>query len=236
MIFLNNTAFRLLLATAFTVPWIIGCQSTQTVKKLPQIDQAGQVHAEPASEIVLSQGDVIEIKFPYASQFNETQTIRPNGKIELQLVGEVEASGKTLSELREELIKFHSSQLKHPDLAVVVHKFNERNVYVAGEVNKPGPIDIPGRLTALEAIMHAGGFNMDTAQVKNVVVIRQSDEGRQVYVLNFKDQLSGKLHDPFYLEPHDVIFVPRTTIANVNQWIEQHIYKILPSINAGYAL
>lgn len=220
----------LITALALQIIAVMGCQSTPPAKTADVLKQA------PPTRITLKAGDVIDIKFAYASQFNETQTIRPDGKVELLLVGEVVAEGKTPSELRDELIKLYSAELQHPQLAVVVRTLQDRRVYIGGEVNKPGLIEMPGEMTALEAIIQAGGFNMDAAEPASVIVVRCDEEGKQQgYRLNLKDALKGMEGTPFYLEPRDIVYVPRTTIANVDQWVAQHIWKLLPSISAGYA-
>jgi len=199
----------------------------------PPLQPYPEAKLEMPARITLKSGDVLEIKFAYAGQFNENQTVRPDGKIEMQLIGEVVAEGKTPSELRDELINLYTPQLKHPELAVVVRGLYERRVYVGGEVNKPGAVDIPGEMTALEAIMLAGGFNLERAEVQSVIVARNKD-GRWVgQALDFKDALEGREAQPFYLQPRDIVYVPRTTIADVDQWMQQHFWRLLPPIGVG---
>jgi polysaccharide biosynthesis/export protein len=199
----------------------------------PPLQPYPEAKLEMPARITLKSGDVLEIKFAYAGQFNENQTVRPDGKIEMQLIGEVVAEGKTPSELRDELINLYTPQLKHPELAVVVRGLYERRVYVGGEVNKPGAVDIPGEMTALEAIMLAGGFNLERAEVQSVIVARNKD-GRWVgQALDFKDALEGREAQPFYLQPRDIVYVPRTTIADVDQWMQQHLWRLLPPIGVG---
>ncbi len=189
---------------------------------------------EAPARVTLKSGDVVEIKFAYAGQFNESQTVRPDGKIELQLIGEVAAEGKTPSELRDELVKLYSVQLKHPELAVFARTLYERRVYVGGEVSKPGPVDMPGEMTAFEAVMLAGGFNREKAAVQSVIVVRKQD-GRMVgQALDFKDALAGREAQPFYLQPRDIVYVPRTAIVDVDDWIQQHLWRLLPPIGVGF--
>ncbi len=199
----------------------------------PALQPYPDAKLDAPARVTLKSGDVIEIKFAYAGQFNETQTVRPDGKIELQLIGEVAAEGKTPSELRDELIKLYSVQLKHPELAVFARTFYERRIYVGGEVKKPGPVDIPGEMTALEAVMLAGGFNLEAAEVRSVIVVRKQD-GRMVgQALDFKDALAGREAQPFYLQPRDIVYVPRTAITDVDQWVQQHLWKLLPPLGIG---
>lgn len=189
----------------------------------------------PAPRVTLQCGDTIEIKFTYASQFNENETVRPDGKIELQLIGEVTAQGKTPSELRDELIRLYSAQLAHPELALIVRGLYERRIYVGGEVNKPGPVDMPGEKTALEAIMDAGGFKKETAEVQNVIVVRNVDGHMVGQALDFKEILAGGEAPQFYLQPRDIVYVPQTCIADVDQWMQQHLWRLLPPVGLGFS-
>lgn len=187
------------------------------------------------TETTLGPGDILEIKFTYAPQFSEALTVRPDGKIQMQLVGEVTVEGKTPRELQSDLMELYAPHLKHPDIAVITRKLFQDKIYVGGEVKAPGKVDMPGRMTALEAIMHAGGFDMKKANVKNVVIIRHKDGQRYGHCLDLRDSLKGEIERPFYLEPYDIVFVPRTTITMVNQWIDQYINRIIPQTGFAYS-
>ena len=180
--------------------------------------------------MVLAAGDEVEVKFSYSEQFNETQLVRPDGMIELPIIGVIQAQGKKPSELREELIKLYTPHLKHPQLSVIVREFRGRRVYVIGEVARTGFIDMPGPMTALEAIMNVGGFREETANLEEVVLIRHVDFKRYSYKINIKESLAGngKPSEMFYLEPRDIVFVPQKGVVNVNQWIDQYIRKMIP--------
>jgi len=97
---------------------------------------------------------------------------------------------------------------------------------------------MPSRLTALEAIMQAGGFDPRTAKHDSVVIIRHRDGKRYGCSLDLTGALKGEEGKPFYLEPHDIVYVPRTKIAQVNQWIDQYITKLIPrtGFNISYPI
>jgi polysaccharide biosynthesis/export protein len=225
------TSARTALVLALMTVSVFGCRSAP-----PPAPSQSEMKPEPNLRVTLKAGDVVEIKFAYASQFNESQTIRPDGLISLQIVGEVVAAGKTPSALREELVTLYTPQLKHPELSVVVRSSFERRVFVGGEVNKPGLLEMPGDMTLLEAVMQAGGFNLDKAEVRNIVVARVTDGKQYGYGLDLSEALAGKEVHPFYLKPRDIVYVPRTTIADVNLWISQYLYKILPPVSIGFTL
>lgn len=218
---------RLLLAVLFGSS-ILACQSTPSQGTLPE------PAFTPSNEIRLSPGDSIELKFPYTEEFNETLTILPDGNISLALIGATKAAGKTPYELQEELFASYSRHLQHPEVSVIVRSLYQRKVYVGGAVTEPGLIEMPGQLSLTEAIMEAGGFNMEEAEIKNVLLIRQTGELRRAYALNLEALMSGQDYEPVYLQPKDVVYVPRTTIVNAGQWVNQHFWDLIPRIGFGF--
>jgi protein involved in polysaccharide export with SLBB domain len=194
-----------------------------------------EMASEPAPRLILRPGDLLDIRFYYAPELNDTQTVLPDGKITLQLIGEVQAEGKTPAELRAELVNFYAAQLKRPEVAVIVRSWADRRVYVGGDVLKPGLIYIPRPTTALEAIMEAGGFDYRRAEVSNVVIIRHKDGKRYGCSLDFRAALAGKEFQDFYLEPRDIVYVPRTKISQVNLWIDQHINQMIPRVGLSFS-
>jgi len=213
---------------SFLIFLCMGCQGVQPALK------PSEMKADMPAKLTLGPGDVLEIRFFYNPELNDSQTVRPDGKITLQLVGEVAVQGKTPEELRGELKQLFALELRKPEVTVIVRSLFDRRVYVGGEVRTPGLILVPGRMTALEAIMQAGGFDMRAANLNNVVIIRHKDGKRYGCALNFKEILQGKEGQLFYLEPQDIVYVPRTDIVKVNQWIDQYINKIIP--RTGFVL
>jgi polysaccharide biosynthesis/export protein len=219
-------------ATICLIALLTGCQSSP----YPKTEPYTELQPVPSPRLLFVPGDDIEIRFTYAMQFSTSLTVRPDGKIQLPLLEqpEVMVQGKTPVELREELIKLYAPHLKHPELVVIARAFYDRRVYVGGSVNEPGTVSMPGRLTALDAIMQAGGFDTLSAKVKNVIVIRHRDGQRYGCALDFRDTLKGKEVKPFYLEPLDIVFVPETNIYKINRWIDQYINKIVPQTGFLY--
>jgi polysaccharide export outer membrane protein len=207
---------------------LLACQTIQPAKTPAEMTTVSQ------PRVTLGPGDVLDIKFFYAPELNENQTVRPDGRITLQLIGEVDVKGKTPDELRKELIKAYTGQLRNPEVAVIVRSFINRKIYVGGDVLRPGAIDMPAPITALEAIMQAGGFDYRRAEVSNVVIIRHIDGKRFGCAIDFTDALSGKEFKPFFLEPQDIVYVPRTKISQVGLWIDQYINQIIPRVGFAY--
>ena len=160
--------------------------------------------------------------------------MRPDGRISLQLIGEVDVNGKTPDQLKQELVKAYTGQLRVPELAVIVRSLMNRRIYVGGDVLRPGMIEMPRRITALEAIMMAGGFDYRRAEVSNVVIVRHKDGQRYGCALDLREALKGKEDQPFYLEPQDIVYVPRNKISQVGLWIDQYINQMVPRVGFTY--
>lgn len=211
---------------------LAGCSGKSEMVGIASIPRTEQ-HAVP--RVRLAPGDVIDVKFFTAPELNESQTIRPDGRIALQLVGEVDVEGRSPQELSDELSRLFAPHLKKPDVTVIVRAFEGRRIFVGGEVKLPGMIPMPGQMTALEAIMYAGGFDPLTASMRNVVVIRYIGNQRYGASLDMKEAIVGKENtEVFFLEPRDIIYVPRTKIVKVAQWIDQHINQIIPMLGIEY--
>lgn len=194
--------------------------------------------ARPASEAppvapatrpsTLRSGDKIDLKFFYAPELNDSQTIRPDGQITLQLLGDVQAAGLTANELAENVKDAYGTQLKYPQCTVILREAYLQKIYVAGEVQKPGLLDMPADMNVMQAVFASGGFNTTFAQTKQVLVIRQEGKKHKGYSINVEDALLGGEHEPFMLQPQDIVYVPRTPITNVDNWVDQYISKIIP--------
>ncbi len=176
----------------------------------------------------LQPGDNIDIKFFYNPDLNENVTIRPDGKISLQLIDEVKAAELTPAELDEVLTKKYSGQLKSPTLAVIVKSFEGQRIYVGGEVNDPQVLNVIGTINALQAIFNAGGFAPD-AQLSSTVIISRGPDNRPIArIVDLKKALTGELAEKeFQVHPYDMVYVPKTTIARIDQFLT-HLYSFIP--------
>lgn len=155
----------------------------------------------------LREGDALHIAFPGSPNLDTTQQIRRDGRITLPLIGEVEAAGLTADQLQAGLVKLYAPQLstKEVTVAVVSSTFP---VYVTGCVLRPGKVESNQPLTALEAIMEAGGFDNSRANLGDVHIVRYENGQQQNYTINLKAALKGDQKRPFYLKPSDIVYVP----------------------------
>jgi polysaccharide export outer membrane protein len=156
-------------------------------------------------------GDVLDINFFYTPEYNAKDVpVRPDGKIQLPLAGDFPIAGMTPEQASAQLKKVYSSQLKNPDLAIMVKTFGANSVVVQGMVRNPSEIQLNGSQSLLQVIGRAGSFS-DNADISHVSVVRHSTGGAtpMVLVLDLREALTGaapQLDIP--LLPGDVVYVP----------------------------
>lgn len=208
---------------------LASCAST-VKNPAPLAASVPSANENPPAEYIIQAGDVLSIKFFENQELNEDVRVRPDGRISLQLVNEIVAAGRTPAELTEVISEKYAAEFKRPKAAVIVRSFSHQKVYVTGEVQRPDVIDLVGRTTVLQAISQVSGFK-DTARKDEIVLIRKKEDGSaQVFQLNIEGVIAGTdTSQDVVLRPLDIVYVPKSPIANVNQWVEQYISKVVPS-------
>lgn len=211
----------------------MGCTSDTPVIR-PGESLQTQVINPPERNYYLQPGDKIDIKFFYDPELNETVTIRPDGKISLQLVEEIKAAGLTPAELDKIITERYGQELRRPEVAVIVRSFGGQRVYVGGEVKSPKTITLTGDLTVMESIIDAGGLK-DTAKKEQVMLIRRGPDHKPLlYQIDLKKLLAGTQKD-IKLQPFDIVFVPKSKIDNINEWVNKYIRLMIPiPLSVGY--
>jgi len=180
--------------------------------------------------LVLEPGSQMEVKFFYTPELDTAQQVRPDGKISLPLIGDIEVAGRTPESVRGQLLERYSGKLVDPEINVIVRTWPNRRVLVSGQVLKPGVLEMTPSMTVLEAVMFAGGPDFREGDVSQVIVIRREGKDTHGYLVDLEPTLAGEPATPFELRPLDVVFVPRTAVAEVNQWIRQYITNMIPEI------
>jgi polysaccharide export outer membrane protein len=203
----NIVSLAMLFLALVAAGMLAGCK-TQFVPPANALkEQAGGLTAITNELMNLREGDVLKISFPGSPTLNTTQTIRRDGKITMQLIGEVDVAGTTPSALEEKLADLYAPQLSSKQVTVEVVS-SSLTIYVTGMVLRPGKILSDHPITALEALMEAGGPDYTKANLKDVVVIRREGNALKNYPINLKDVLQGKQSEPFFLKPDDIVYVP----------------------------
>ncbi|HWY60257.1 MAG TPA: polysaccharide biosynthesis/export family protein [Terriglobales bacterium] len=152
--------------------------------------------------------DLIRIDVWKEPDISRTIPVRPDGKISLPLLNDVQASGLTAMQLASSLRESLSKYLNNPQVTVTVTEINSRRVYITGEVNRAGAIPLLPNMTVLQALASAGGFTQ-FAKLKNIYVLRTENGKQEKHPFNYKEVVKGNLAEQnIPLQPGDVIVVP----------------------------
>lgn len=196
------------------------------LEEIPKFEAAGNY---PDRNYHIEPGDTLQITYTFHPEMNQQVLVRPDGKATLTMVGEVPVLGMSANQLEQFLVNRTSDRLRNPEVVVSITQWAERTVYIGGEVGKPGNIPYRKSLTPLQAIIAAGGFR-DTARADSVILIRAA--GPNDKFISRRVDLAEAIHNAqkelIYLAPHDVIYVPRTAIADADLWVKQHIIDLIP--------
>jgi len=192
---------------------------------------AAQDLSPAAPEYRLLAGDEIAVKMPLNPELDTNGPIGPDGRFSIPLAGRVAIGGMTLGQAEAAIAQALQAAkvVANARPGIVVSKYAGL-VYVGGEVRTPGPVPLNRALDPLQAIVNAGGL-LDTARSKRVAIIRQAGIGpRRVEIVNVREIVkTGGQTVPVMLAPGDVVFVPKSTIAEVDLFIDQYINKIVPN-------
>ncbi len=192
----------LIIACFLIISLLISC-APRVKKPLPSIPYPQPVYR-------IQPGDVLDIKFFYNPELNEKIPVRPDGLVSLHLAHEVIAADRTPAELTDTLMKMYRTEFKQVKITVIVRSFSSQKIYVTGAVQKSTEIILQGKLTVLQAVALAGGFQ-NSARIDTVVVIRRvSDSQPQVIHLNLEKVIDGTdTNQDILLSPMDVIYVQK---------------------------
>jgi polysaccharide export outer membrane protein len=169
---------------------------------------------------VLHPGDVLDIEYRYTPEFNQTVSVQPDGFRSLEIGGDLKVAGRNLEQVRNLILARARTRLQSPELTVVLKEFQKPYVVVAGEVVQPGKFELREKLTAVQAVLLAGGFK-DSAKSSQILVFRKLNaDTAEVKSLNFKTlKRTSDLENDLTLQPGDMILVPRNRISKIERYV-----------------
>jgi len=225
-------AARLLLslagALAMSSPPLAGAQArAASAADFPDIGYATWSDREP--EYRLYPGDQIDIAVPSAPELDKSLVVQPDGRVTLPLIPPVMAAGLSVDQLERALAEAYSTQLRHPDVSVTLKAAGPLKVFVGGEVDKPGVYEMEGDMDALRAVIAAGGFKT-SAKENQVVIIRRGPGGRRMMrTADLRPTGRGAAGaDLVPLRRFDIIYVPRSSVAEAGLFVQQYFRDLLP--------
>jgi polysaccharide export outer membrane protein len=205
---------RLLLSTisicVFAVSFAAQAQQPRRPQLTPLVED--RYHIQP--------GDVLDVQYRYSPEYNQTLTVQPDGYVSLEIGGDVKVGGLTVEQSRQLILRKVGERLRDPEATVILKEFQRAYFVVAGEVGQPGKVEMRGKVTAIQAIMMAGGLK-EGAKASQIVVFRKiNTDMAEVKLLNLKDiRRTSDLENDLTLQPGDIVYVPRDKITKIERFV-----------------
>ena len=165
--------------------------------------------------------DKVEVQYRYTPEYNATAALQPDGYVSLPLIGEVKLAGLTLASAADAIRKQASERLNEPEITVLLKEYVKPFFTVAGEVARPGRVELHGPVSLVEAIALGGGFK-DSAKRTQVVLFRKSgNDVAEVKVFDIRRLMSPQgLQEDVPVKSGDVLVIPRNAISRIEPYIK----------------
>jgi polysaccharide export outer membrane protein len=171
------------------------------------VGMTASIRESRTAEYYIGPEDILDILVWKNPELSRTVPVRPDGKVSLPLVNDIQAAGLTPTELREQLAKRLGEYVPAAEVAVIVREVHSVKVAVVGSVRVPGRYEVNSPATVLELIAQAQGLT-EFASKDRIVVIRQTATGSQRIPFNYRRVADGSEKDNFFVQAGDIIVVP----------------------------
>ncbi len=177
--------------------------------------------AAPALDFRLGTGDRVRVGLWGEQKFEHDLEVGPDGRVSLPLIGAVALGGLTLDEARVTLAQRYKATYVDPVVTLGLLEARSLVVHVLGEVARPSTVGFARGATVLGAVLAAGGFRAETADLTEVRLVRRRLGGApQAFAIDLEGVLAGERADA-WLEPGDVVLVPARTVSRWSRWWRQ---------------
>jgi polysaccharide export outer membrane protein len=198
-----------LIIVAFLVPALF-CLAQSNKPAIPAAAKPAALpvaSATAADSYVIGPSDVLTVTVWKEPSLSGNLLVRPDGKISISLLGDVQASGMTPLQLADQIAARLKKYIQDPNVSVVLTQVNSKKVFLLGEVQRRGPVDMTPGMTVLQAIASAGGLT-DFANAKKIYILRDEAGAHQKIFVRYKEALMGNSELDLVLKPNDTIVVP----------------------------
>ena len=195
----------------------------------PPMDAAAAAGAENPPPYQLAPGDEIAVDFPYNAELNQKGPVGPDGRFAVPMLGSIVVAGQTLDEVSAQITqRLRDGGIVANARPVVSVRQYGGTLFVGGEVRQPGPIKLGQAMDPLQAVIAAGGL-LDTARTNKVVILHRGADGTITRRTADLDAYTHMGRSPaVMLAAQDIVFVPRSSIAEADRWVDQHLNKLIP--------
>jgi protein involved in polysaccharide export with SLBB domain len=213
---------------------IYGCAGTQSSRS--NVIAAAAVGANFSTAVLpdyrIGILDELEIRVRYHERLNGISKVRPDGRITLEDIGDILVAGMTPAQLDSAITTAYEEIIHEPEVTIFVRSFGSLSVYVCGEVRDAGVFEMKPKMTVLQAVAAARG-PIRGAKMNSVMLLRRNATGEIKAIrldLNSTAVRNAAYRD-LYVQPEDIIFVPKTFIANVNNFLTQVYDGLFPPVD-----
>jgi len=213
---------------------LLAACTTQEIRPIPVEPQGFEPWTETTPAYRFTPGDRVRVSFLLTPELNETALVAPDGTLSTRASGSLPAADLTAPELEESITRASRRVLNHPIVTVALEEATGSTVLVGGAVRLPGAIPLRGPRGTLAAIIGAGGFEAD-ARMNEVVLIRRAPGNRPMLrLVNVQGFIqsggagAATLDGDVPLHPGDIVYVPKSRIGEVNQWVDQYLNRLVP--------
>jgi polysaccharide export outer membrane protein len=232
----HRRGLRSMLTAGAAAAALSACTTTGNMPLAPPFPDPNTGYVSNLPPYHIQVGDVLDVRLMLNPELNEEVTVRPDGHISTTVAPDEAAYGRTVPELTAALRQDYSRDLRNPRISVIVKSFAPTRIYVAGEVNNPGEfINVGPTLTLSQAIARAGGHKV-RGDTDDVFIIRRGPNDVPMFLrTSYSAVIHGK--DPLgdvRLAPYDVVYVPKTGIAEVFDFFNQYLLQFVP-ISWGFS-
>jgi polysaccharide biosynthesis/export protein len=181
----------------------------------------GQSQLRQRPRYLLRPGDTLQLQYRLTPDLNQTVSVQPDGYVDLNVAGEVQVSGLTITQAHDLIVQKESEHLNNPELNLILEEFTRPYVVVAGEVAKPGQIEIRDNMTALSAILLSGGFTQSAKSGQVIVFRKFNDNIDEVKQLNLtRVHNTVQLEHDMALQPGDLVLVPHDKVSRLQHYMQ----------------
>jgi polysaccharide export outer membrane protein len=168
----------------------------------------------------LHKSDVVDVKFTFSPEFDQTATVQPDGYVALKGLGELLAEGLTVAELRDSIHDAYAPVLRDPEVSVILTDFEKPYFLAGGQVGRPASMNC-GRRPAWSPPSPSPGGGTERSKHSQVVLFRAITDGVvESHVLNIKAMLASRnLDEDIELKPGDMLFVPQNRISKIQRYL-----------------
>ena len=182
---------------------------------------SGQSQLRQRPRYLLRPGDTLQLQYRLTPDLNQTVSVQPDGYVDLNVAGEVQVAGLTITQAHDLIVQKESEHLNNPELNLILEEFTRPYVVVAGEVAKPGQIEIRDNMTALSAILISGGFTQSAKSGQVIVFRKFNDTIDEVKQLNLtRVHNTVQLEHDMALQPGDLVLVPHDRISRLQHYMQ----------------